>query len=254
VQRIKVAFIEPMLLLPAPTPPEGANWAYELKLDGYRAVAIKTDGKVLLRSRNNKDFNSRYPAVAKALAALPDETVIDGEVVALDASGRPSFSIVQNHGSSGAPIVYYVFDVLFTRAELFKSIDNSSYHHLWRQFSVRFEPFNQTLFAELFPRFVERLGHTVGIQYKHVSFEELALRNGAMPFFEDSHYRRCSFQSFDRTVAPNEQRREMSAICVLPTGIRCPTPAATSPGASRATPGCPCDRPSHRSVPVRRWR
>src|SRR5579864_6555491 len=101
-----------MLLLPAPTLPEGANWAYELKLDGYRALAIKTDGKVHLRSRNNKDFNNRYPAVAKALAALPDETVIDGEVVALDESGRPSFNILQNHGSSGAPIVYCVFDVL----------------------------------------------------------------------------------------------------------------------------------------------
>jgi ATP-dependent DNA ligase len=67
---------------------------------------------VHLRSRNNKDFSVRYPAVAKALAPLPDETVIDGEVVALDESGRPSFNILQNHGSSGAPIVYYVFDVL----------------------------------------------------------------------------------------------------------------------------------------------
>ncbi len=81
----KADFTEPMLLLPARTLPEGANWAYELKLDGYRALAIKTDGKVHLRSRNNKDFNTRYSAVAKALAALPDETVIDGEIVALEA-------------------------------------------------------------------------------------------------------------------------------------------------------------------------
>ena len=101
-----------MLLVPARSLPEGANWAYELKLDGYRALAIKVDGRVHLRSRNNKDFNARYPAVAKALTPLPDETVIDGEVVALDESGRPSFNILQNHGSSGAPIVYYVFDVL----------------------------------------------------------------------------------------------------------------------------------------------
>src|SRR5229473_13674 len=98
-----------MLLMPVRTLPEGANWAYELKLDGYRSLAVKANGQVHLRSRTTKDFNTRYPAVAKALAPLPDETVIDGEVVALDASGRPSFNLLQNHGS--APIIYYVFDV-----------------------------------------------------------------------------------------------------------------------------------------------
>jgi bifunctional non-homologous end joining protein LigD len=111
-QKIKAAFIEPMLLLPTRELVEGASWTFEPKLDGYRAIAIKTDGRALLRSRNDKDFNSRYPAVVRALVSLPDETVIDGEVVALDESGRPSFNILQNHGSSGAPIIYYVFDVL----------------------------------------------------------------------------------------------------------------------------------------------
>ena len=65
-----------------------------------------------LRSRNNNDFTSRYRAIATALSKLPDETVIDGEIVALDESGRPSFNILQNYGSSKAPILFYVFDVL----------------------------------------------------------------------------------------------------------------------------------------------
>jgi DNA ligase D-like protein (predicted ligase) len=108
----KAKFIEPMLLLPAETLPEGPDWTYELKLDGYRAVAIKTDFKVHLRSRNDNDFNAKYPGITQALAALPDETVIDGEVVALDESGRPSFNGLQNYGSATAPIYFYAFDVL----------------------------------------------------------------------------------------------------------------------------------------------
>ena len=103
-------FIEPMLLTPARMLPEGANWSYEVKLDGYRALAVKSGGRVQLRSRNDKDL--RYPAVVSALDALPDEAVVDGEVVALDGAGRPSFNALQNLGSAATPIVYYAFDVL----------------------------------------------------------------------------------------------------------------------------------------------
>ena len=65
-----------------------------------------------LRSRNNNDFTARYPAVAKALAAIPNETVLDGEIVALDGEGRPSFNLLQNYSSSAAPLFYYVFDLM----------------------------------------------------------------------------------------------------------------------------------------------
>jgi bifunctional non-homologous end joining protein LigD len=82
-------FIEPMLLQPIGRLPEGSQWLYERKLDGYRAIAFKTGGKAYLRSRNDKDFTGRYPAIASALFALPDETVIDGEVVATDETANP---------------------------------------------------------------------------------------------------------------------------------------------------------------------
>jgi bifunctional non-homologous end joining protein LigD len=85
---------------------------YELKLDGYRALAIKRGGKIQLRSRNDNDFNSRYPRIVEALADMPDETVIDGEVVALDEEGRPSFNMLQNYGSAGVPLCFFIFDVL----------------------------------------------------------------------------------------------------------------------------------------------
>src|SRR5262245_38050753 len=109
---VKARFVEPMLLLRKDKLPEGDDWLYEIKLDGYRALAIKTGGKLQLRSRNDNDFSSRYSDIARALRALPDETVIDGEVVALDENGRPSFNLLQNYGSSHVQLVYYVFDVM----------------------------------------------------------------------------------------------------------------------------------------------
>ena len=110
--RVKAQFIEPMLLLRTDRLPEGLEWSYEIKFDGYRALAIKTSDKVQLRSRNDNDFSERYPRITAAVAALPNETVIDGEVVALDESGKPSFQTLQNYGSSGAPLYFYVFDLL----------------------------------------------------------------------------------------------------------------------------------------------
>jgi bifunctional non-homologous end joining protein LigD len=67
---------------------------------------------VQLRSRRNNDYTIPYKSITAALQSLPDETVIDGEVVALDEDGRPSFNLLQNHVSSKAPLVYFVFDVL----------------------------------------------------------------------------------------------------------------------------------------------
>ena len=105
-------FIEPMLLLRTDALPDSDKWLYELKLDGYRAIAYKRGGRVYLRSRNDNDFNGRYPGVVNALAALPDDTVIDGEVIAFDENGRPSFNALQNLGSAAGPVEYYVFDVM----------------------------------------------------------------------------------------------------------------------------------------------
>ena len=110
--RVKATFIEPMLLLRTDTLPNDiARWEYQLKFDGYRALAFKSGGRVHLRSRNDNDFSRRYPAVVTGLAKLPDDTVIDGEIIALDDDGRPSFSLLQNRVASTA-VLYFVFDVM----------------------------------------------------------------------------------------------------------------------------------------------
>jgi DNA ligase D-like protein (predicted ligase) len=108
----KAAFVPPILLLTTEKLPQGPDWLYEIKFDGYRSEAIKTGGHVQLRSRNDNDFSVRYPGIVKVLAPMPDETVIDGEVVALDENGKPSFNTLQNFSSAGAPLHYFIFDLL----------------------------------------------------------------------------------------------------------------------------------------------
>lgn len=73
-------------------------------------------GSVQLRSRNDKEFGRRYPTIVNALSAIPDETVVDGEVVALEV-GRPSFNALQNYGTGATPLFYYVFEILILAGE-----------------------------------------------------------------------------------------------------------------------------------------
>jgi bifunctional non-homologous end joining protein LigD len=104
-------FIEPMQCRPVDKLPEGGEWLYEIKLDGYRCLAVKSDKKASLYSRNGKSFDKAFPHIARALAPLESETVLDGEGVALDAEGRPSFNVLQNRRPAAAKIFFYVFDV-----------------------------------------------------------------------------------------------------------------------------------------------
>ena len=104
-------FIEPMPCLAVKILPEGEAWEYELKLDGYRALAVKHNGQVTLFSRNRKRFNGRFPDITAAFARLPDNTIVDGEIVAMDESGRPSFSRLQNSSANAGVITFYAFDM-----------------------------------------------------------------------------------------------------------------------------------------------
>ena len=88
--RAEAKFIDPMLLLKTDALLEGNAWEYQLKLDGYRAAAFKKNGTVYLRSRNDNDFNVRYPGVVKGLAKLPNDTVIDGEIARRQLAMRRS--------------------------------------------------------------------------------------------------------------------------------------------------------------------
>jgi len=107
-------FIEPMAAVSVDVLPEGPEWSYELKLDGYRALIIKDGSVIKIRSRNDKDLIQMYPAVAAAGRRLSIEhVVIDGEIVAVDKQGRPSFQALQHRGTHPEhTIVFYAFDLL----------------------------------------------------------------------------------------------------------------------------------------------
>ncbi|HET6143875.1 MAG TPA: hypothetical protein VFE02_10220 [Candidatus Acidoferrales bacterium] len=110
----QASFVEPMECLPVPKIPEGPQWVYEVKLDGFRAIGVNPKrGKPTLLSRRGLSFDSKFPDISRALAALPHGTVIDGEVVALDDAGRPDFHLLTHSRSSAARIFLYVFDLLY---------------------------------------------------------------------------------------------------------------------------------------------
>jgi bifunctional non-homologous end joining protein LigD len=103
----------PMLATLSDDVPRGAGWTFEVKWDGYRAIATVSGGEATLTSRNGNDLTARFSSVARELvkALKTPDCVVDGEVCALDDSGRASFSAMQQ-GKPGTPIVYYAFDVL----------------------------------------------------------------------------------------------------------------------------------------------
>ncbi len=116
------SFVPPMLATPAGLPEPGRDddrWLWEPKLDGYRIMALLRDGKARLLSRNAIDVTGRYPGIARELDGQAGTSlVLDGEVVAVDDRGRPSFQALQGLDqapAAGSPstVVYYVFDILY---------------------------------------------------------------------------------------------------------------------------------------------
>ena len=117
--------IHPMLATSVDEPFDGPDWLFEIKWDGYRAVAFIENGKVRLVSRNQNELTARYPELKDLAKSVKAKTaILDGEVVALDQQGRASFSLMQQRtgfrpgGRRGAanadvPVLYYAFDLLY---------------------------------------------------------------------------------------------------------------------------------------------
>lgn len=117
----KAAFpkpIKPMLATLVDEPFDDDSWEFEVKWDGYRALAYKHDKDKELLSRNLKSFAEKFYPVMEALEVWDDQMVVDGEVVALDKDGNPSFNLLQNWKSEDdAPLQFYLFDILWYKGK-----------------------------------------------------------------------------------------------------------------------------------------
>jgi len=109
------------------TLPEGEQWTYEVKWDGYRALLLKERMHVQLRSRNDNNLTATYPTIHAAALKLKAETaLLDGEIVALDPTGKPSFQALQHRSAHrNYAIVFYAFDLLHLDGE---DLTNSPLH------------------------------------------------------------------------------------------------------------------------------
>jgi bifunctional non-homologous end joining protein LigD len=105
--------VRPMLACPVDEPFDHPDWIFEVKWDGYRAVAEISDGQVRLYSRNKLSFEKRFTPIVDSLQHIGHDCVIDGEAVVLDDSGKPKFQLIQDYPKSGGKLIYIVFDLLY---------------------------------------------------------------------------------------------------------------------------------------------
>jgi bifunctional non-homologous end joining protein LigD len=247
--------------------PSGKEWLYELKLDGYRVVAVKMGDTVRLISRNENDLTRAYPEVAKGVGQLSlHDGVLDGEIVALDANGKPSFQALQHApvtGSKPRQVYYYAFDLLnlegrdttglplVERKRLLEKVLAEAPAHV--RFALSFEGDRDTVIAAI------REQHLEGIIAKRAhSVYESNKRSGAWVKFKLSHEQEFVIGGYTRGAATGVSSGRLSSAITnrassgmrprWARGSRTARSGSSSPGPSL------CDRRSALSTPSPRAR
>src|SRR5438309_2129936 len=119
-------FEEPQLATLVDEVPPGTGWIHEYKYDGYRLLLAVGEGVATAWTRNGKDWSDKFKALVKAAARLPAGCLIDGEAVAIDDEGKPSFQLLQAtlKEQKGANLAFYAFDLLIDRGEDIRKLPN----------------------------------------------------------------------------------------------------------------------------------
>ena len=129
-------FVEPMKATLIDSMPPG-SWLFEIKFDGYRALALRGGNQTRILSRNQKDLGKKFQIIADSIAGLNvQDAVLDGEIVALDDKGRPSFQLLQGFdmGLVRPPIAFYAFDLLRLNGQDLRGLPSKSERQACRSF------------------------------------------------------------------------------------------------------------------------
>jgi len=188
---VTVDAVAPMLAEVRDRPFTAAGWVFELKYDGYRLLAGHgAAGAVRLLFRSGRDATAEFPGLARAVAALPFASlVLDGEAVALDAAGRPSFALLQRRaqrgpaagaraGGGGAPLALFVFDLLACEGLDLRPLPLAARRAALRQVLAAADPQGPLRLVEA----VEERGEDLFAAIAGMGLEGLVAKRAASPY------------------------------------------------------------------------
>jgi bifunctional non-homologous end joining protein LigD len=165
--------------------PEGEEWLYEVKFDGYRCLAGRDSSKVTLWSRKGNIFTTQFPPIARACEKVSPGTLLDGEIVAVDERGHISFNLLQHHRSKAQALLFYAFDVLIYRGKSLLQIPLHKRREALQQIfsSSMTPPLNMPATLEVSPadlvRAVREFGFKGVVAKRKDSLYESGKRSGA---------------------------------------------------------------------------
>ncbi len=169
--------IKPMLATLVKEPFDDEDWVFEVKWDGYRALAHKTK-KVALLSRNGISFNARFSLIAKELEKIPGKFIFDGEIVVIDKKGRSQFQLLQNYEEGQKErAYYYIFDILSYQGK-----DLSSRPLLERKELLRHLLASRSFLFLRFSEHVEKFGKRLFTQAKKKGLEGIIAKRKQSPY------------------------------------------------------------------------
>jgi bifunctional non-homologous end joining protein LigD len=183
--KAKIRFIEPMYARLVDKLPQGQEWLYEVKFDGYRCLAGRDSTEVTLWSRRGNLFTNQFSEIARACERLPPSTLVDGEIVALDGSGKVSFNLLQHHRSKAQALFFYVFDVLIYRGRSVQTVPLYFRRELLRRIfdDIKAAPIGLSENIEAAPTDMIRVAKEFGFEgivaKRRDSFYESGKRTGA---------------------------------------------------------------------------